>query len=205
MAHTVNLQQVPIDKLVPYERNAKVHGTDQIQKLKASMQEFGFVSPILIDEQNRIIAGHGRVQAARELGMTEVPAVYVEGLTETQRRAYIIADNRLTELGGWDDDLLQEELKGLSEDGFDIDLTGFELEDVMPGEVDADVLAEVNPTAALPESRIIVCSISTFGTGSEKILLIPIPQEQADAFIKRCEEMSTADIAARVLEALNAV
>lgn len=128
MAQTAKLQQVPVNKLVPYERNAKTHSAEQVEKIKASIEEFGFVSPILIDGEFNIIAGHGRVLAAKELGMDKVPAVFVEGLTEAQRRAYIIADNKLTELGGWDMEMVRAELQELDGEGFDTDITGFELE-----------------------------------------------------------------------------
>lgn len=100
MAKAAKLHEIAIDKLVPYERNAKTHSPEQVAKIAASIREFGFVSPVLIDEQNRIIAGHGRVLAAKELGLKKIPAVYVEGLSEAQRRAYILADNRLTEVRG---------------------------------------------------------------------------------------------------------
>ena len=128
MAQTAKLQQVPVNKLVPYERNAKTHSAEPVEKIKASIEEFGFVSPILIDGEYNIIAGHGRVLAAKELGMDKVPAVFVEGLTEAQRRAYIIADNKLTELGGWDMEMVRAELQELDGEGFDTDITGFELE-----------------------------------------------------------------------------
>lgn len=128
MAKTAKMQEVTIDELIPYERNAKTHDAAQIEKLKASIQEFGFVSPILIDEKKNVIAGHGRIMAARELGIKKVPAVFVEGLTDAQRRAYIIADNRLTELGDWDMDAVNIELKQLDDMGFDVELTGFDFE-----------------------------------------------------------------------------
>ena len=128
MAKAAKLHEIAIDQLIPYERNAKTHGPEQIEKLKASIREFGFVSPVLIDEQRRIIAGHGRVLAAKELGLKKIPAVYVEGLSEVQRRAYILADNRLSELGGWDPELVNLELGELRDEDFDIDLTGFDFD-----------------------------------------------------------------------------
>ena len=121
------VKQVPIGALTPYERNAKLHSPEQVRKIADSIREFGFISPCLIDREGNVIAGHGRILAAQELGMTEVPCVYVEGLTEAQRRAYVLADNRLTELGEWDDSLVQIELRELADLDFDIDLTGFEL------------------------------------------------------------------------------
>ena len=127
MAKTTEMVEVALEMLVPYERNAKKHPQEQIDKLKKSIQEFGFISPCLIDRDNRIIAGHGRVEAARQIGMNVVPCVYVEGLTDEQRRAYILADNRLTELGGWDESVMWDELVQLDAEGFDIELTGFDL------------------------------------------------------------------------------
>ncbi|MBR1710612.1 MAG: ParB N-terminal domain-containing protein [Clostridia bacterium] len=119
--------QIRVVELIPYKRNAKQHSDEQILRLMESIKEFGFISPVLIDEKNRIIAGHGRIEAAKRLGITEVPCVYIEGLTEAQRKAYILADNRLTELGEWDMDLVSEELKLLDEEGFDVELTGFDI------------------------------------------------------------------------------
>lgn len=126
MAKTTEMVEVPTTSLRPYDRNAKKHPQEQIEKIKNSIEEFGFISPCLIDKENNIIAGHGRVEAARELGMETVPCVYIEGLTEEQRRAYIIADNRLTELGGWDMDLVNQELDELAASGFDVSITGFD-------------------------------------------------------------------------------
>ncbi len=99
MAKIAKVQEVTTTKLVPYEKNAKIHGQGQIEKLKASIQEFGFLTPCLIDKDFNIIAGHGRVMAAKELGIEKVPCVFIEGLTEAQRKAYILADNKLGELG----------------------------------------------------------------------------------------------------------
>ena len=131
MAKIGKVQEVAIAELKPYANNAKIHGEDQLEKLRASIREFGFISPCLIDGEKNIIAGHGRVMAAEQLGMKKVPCVYVEGLTEEQRRAYILADNRLTELGGWDKDLVSLELEELRDTGYDITLTGFDIDDII--------------------------------------------------------------------------
>lgn len=127
MGKIAEVQEVTLTSLVPYERNAKIHGADQIEKLKASIQEFGFLTPCLIDRDYNIIAGHGRVMAARELGMETVPCVFIEGLTDTQRRAYILADNRLGELGEWDWDTVNDELRFLDDMDFVVELTGFDM------------------------------------------------------------------------------
>jgi len=145
MAKTTELVEVAIADLVPYERNAKNHPEEQIEKLKRSIQEFGFVSPCLIDRGGNIIAGHGRVEAAKALGMGTVPAVYVEGLTDTQRRAYILADNRLTELGGWDMSLVSKEVEWLQDAGFNIDITGFTADDIFFDEIDVGFEEEPEP------------------------------------------------------------
>ena len=128
MAKSVKLQEVAIDLLRPYERNAKMHPSEQVERIKRSIDEFGFVTPCVIDGEYNLIAGHGRVQAAKEMGMKSVPCVFVEGLTEAQRKAYILADNRLGELGEWDMELVFDELDDLGEMGFDLELTGFETE-----------------------------------------------------------------------------
>lgn len=123
---TQEMQQVEISKLVPYANNSRTHNEKQIKKLQSSLREFGFVNPILIDIDFNIIAGHGRVLAAKEDGMKTVPCVFVDHLTEAQKKAYIIADNRLAEDAGWDKDLLSIELESLKELDFDIDLLGFD-------------------------------------------------------------------------------
>ena len=104
---------MPIDQLIPYANNARRHSAKQIAQLRASLRQFGFVTPVLIDFENNIIAGHGRVEAARAEGMAEVPCVLVSSLTEAQRKAYILADNRLSETGEWDPELLKIVLEGL--------------------------------------------------------------------------------------------
>ena len=127
MAKIGTVREVATDKLIPYANNAKVHTEDQVTKIASSIREFGFLSPVLIDKEYNIIAGHGRVLAANKLGLKKIPCVSVEGLTEAQRKAYILADNRLGELATWDTDLVKIELEGLEDMGFDIDLTGFDL------------------------------------------------------------------------------
>ena len=141
MGKIENITQVELAKLVPYVNNAKKHSDDQITKIMASIREFGFLNPVLIDKDFNIIAGHGRVMAARRLGLNDVPCVFIEGLTEAQRKAYILADNRLGELAEWDMELVDLELKGLADLDFDIDLTGFELpalDEWKPGQDDEE-------------------------------------------------------------------
>ena len=156
MAKSVKLQEVAIDLLKPYERNAKMHPQDQVEKIMKSIEEFGFLTPCVIDSDYNLIAGHGRVQAAKEMGIEAVPCVFVEGLTEAQRKAYILADNRLGELGEWDMDLVSEELENLKEEGLDIDLTGFNIDDILFEDIeDIDIVPAEQETesATIPKAK----------------------------------------------------
>lgn len=126
------LLAVPIDDLVPYVNNAKVHSKEQIAQMRASLREFGFIAPVLIDWDNNIIAGHGRVEAARAEGMTEVPCVLVSNLSDAQRKAYILADNRLSEMANWDEAKLKVELESLAVLRFDTALIGFDMPTPQP-------------------------------------------------------------------------
>ena len=131
MGKIANVQEVTLTKLIPYVNNAKIHSEEQVTKIASSIREFGFLNPVLIDKDFNIIAGHGRVMAAKKLELDTVPCVFIEGLSEAQRKAYILADNRLGELADWDQELVAQELQALSEDGFDIDLTGFTMDDAI--------------------------------------------------------------------------
>ena len=115
-----------VEELIPYCRNSRTHSDAQVAQIAASIREFGFINPVLIDAENNIIAGHGRVLAARKLGLEEVPCVLHDHLTETQRKAYILADNKLALNAGWDEDMLRLELGELGDMGFDLELTGFD-------------------------------------------------------------------------------
>ena len=118
---------VSVADLVPYARNSRTHSAAQVDKIAASIREFGFLNPIIVDGQNGIVAGHGRVMAAQKLGLDTLPVIEAGHLTEAQKRAYVIADNRLALDAGWDNDLLKVELQDLDAQGFDLTLTGFEL------------------------------------------------------------------------------
>lgn len=115
-----------VDSLIPYARNARTHSDEQVSQIAASIQEFGFNNPILVDGHKGVIAGHGRILAARKLNLSSVPVIELGHLSETQKRAFILAENKLTERGGWDSDLLSVELADLQEAGFDLELTGFD-------------------------------------------------------------------------------
>lgn len=124
-------ESVDIDKLIPYVNNARTHSKEQINKLRSSLREFGFINPVIIDSKYNVIAGHGRILAAREEGITEIPCVLVDYLTEAQKKAYILADNRFALDAGWDEDLLRVEIEALQAEDYDVLLTGFD-----PAEID---------------------------------------------------------------------
>lgn len=123
---TKDMELVSISKLVPYVNNARTHSPEQINKLRSSLREFGFINPVIIDRNYGIIAGHGRVIAAREEGITEVPCVFVDHLSDSQKKAYILADNRMALDAGWDEELLRVEIESLQAENFDVGLTGFD-------------------------------------------------------------------------------
>jgi DNA modification methylase len=146
----LKIQQTPIEALKPFERNARTHSPKQIQQLAHSIQQFGFVNPVLVDNDLRIIAGHGRIDAAQSLGMNSVPTICLDHLSEAEKRAYIIADNRLAELAGWDQEILAIEFQHLSEIDleFDIELTGFELAEI---EIMIDPPSETEEEPPIPD------------------------------------------------------
>ena len=123
---TTEMQLISIDKLVPYVNNARTHSAEQIIKLRSSLREFGFVNPIIIDRDFNVIAGHGRLMAAKEEGINEVPCVFADFLTDAQKKAYILADNRMAMDAGWDEELLKIEMEELQNLGYDLGYTGFD-------------------------------------------------------------------------------
>ena len=154
----LGVETVAVSALQPYARNARTHSPKQIRQIAASIEEFGWTNPVLIDGKGGIIAGHGRVEAAKLLGLETVPTIRLQDMTEAQKRAYIIADNRPAELAGWDAEVLAIELRALGEIAldFDIEVTGFQTTEIdlliegleAPGSVDeADRVPEIDETA----------------------------------------------------------
>ena len=147
----------PIEALIPYARNARTHSEAQVALIAGSIREYGFTNPVLVDGENGIIAGHGRVMAARQLGLAQVPVIELAHLSEAQKRAYILADNRLAEQAGWDKELLALELGDLQEMAVDLTSLGFEVGELeallRSGEADPRE-DEVPPVPALPVSRL---------------------------------------------------
>ena len=159
MQTTTDFQLVPTDKLIPYVNNARTHSKEQITKLRSSLREFGFINPVIIDRDFNVIAGHGRIEAAKAEGITEVPCVYVDHLTEAQKKAYILADNRMALDAGWDEELLAVELSELQDLGYDLAMTGFdekELVDLFSDKTDSDAKDDdFDLTAALEKASFV--------------------------------------------------
>lgn len=137
MRTTTEMQLVSTDKLIPYVNNARTHSAEQVNKLRSSLREFGFINPVIIDRDFNVIAGHGRIEAAKAEGIPEVPCVFADYLTEAQKKAYILADNRMALDAGWDEELLRVEIEALQAESFDVGLTGFdesEIADLFAGD-----------------------------------------------------------------------
>jgi len=180
-----SIKTVLVADLIPYARNSRTHSEEQVTQIAASIKEFGFLNPVIIDAENGIIAGHGRVMAAKKLGMTELPVVEASHLTDAQRRAYIIADNKLALNAGWDDEMLRVEFAELTEAGFDLDLTGFSLdeigalqiEEIPPGLTDEDAVPDVPVTPVTVEGDVwllgrhrLMCGDSTSIDAVERLM-----------------------------------
>ena len=126
----IEIQYKATEDLIPYARNSRTHSAEQVSQIAASIREFGWTNPVLIDGENGIIAGHGRVLAAHKLGETQVPTIELSHMSDTQKRAYIIADNKLALNAGWDNEMLALEIDDLKEAGFDLSFTGFTIDDI---------------------------------------------------------------------------
>jgi DNA modification methylase len=176
----------PVGKLVPYDKNPRTHSTEQVNQIAASIAEFGFLNPILVDTTAGIIAGHGRLQAAKQLGLAQVPVVVLDHLTDAQKRAYVIADNKLALNAGWDEDLLRSEMAALAAEDFDLPVIGFSDEElagllaepnVVEGQTDEDAVPEA---PEIPVSKpgdlwrlgnhLLLCGDSTVLANVERVL-----------------------------------
>ncbi len=180
------IEQWPLDRLKPYAKNAKMHGADQVAKIAASMAEFGWTVPCLVADDGELIAGHGRVLAAEQLGLTEAPVIVLGHLSDEQRRAYRIADNKLTELGEWNEVVLSEELQLLASENFDLSLIGFDDGDLdallsgLDGETDTEGEDDIPEPPEDPVSRPgdlwvlgnhrLLCGDATVATDVERVL-----------------------------------
>jgi DNA modification methylase len=185
--HHLHVQKWPVDRLLPYVRNARTHSDEQVAQIAASIAEFGWTSPILTSSDGIIIAGHARLLAARKLGMTEVPVIVLDHLTEAQRRALVIADNRLALNAGWDEEMLRVEIEALREDDFNLELLGFaddeieallaEPDEAVAGNTDDDAVPEAPETAVTVTGDVwllgdhrLLCGDATQMEAVEKVL-----------------------------------
>jgi ParB-like nuclease domain len=190
------IEVVAVDRLVPHKANARTHRRKQVRKIADSMARFGFCNPILIDDHDQIIAGHGRVEAAKVLGLTAVPALRLSHLSGAEKRAYVLADNRLAELAGWDKEILAIELQGLRELNFEVELTGFDTStiDVILNDAD-EARAESADGAAdeIPE-RTVGPAVSQVGDvwmlGGHYLLCGDADDEGIDAAIRRWQNFT---------------
>ena len=203
MKEVSKIVMLPVGSLRPYEKNARRHGENDVAAIAESIKEFGFNDPIGIwGKDNIVVEGHGRLEAAKLLGMDKVPAIRLDHLTDEQRRAYAIAHNRTAELSELDELVLGGELQQLASEGFDISLTGFDW-DVSVGDP-AETINEVDEPLvnSLPNSRVLVAGVSVFGTLSEKLIEIQISPEDAQRILQRIDELSPAEIGETIREAL---
>jgi ParB-like chromosome segregation protein Spo0J len=179
------IEDLPVTSLVPYAKNSRTHSDEQVAQVAASIKEFGFTNPILVDGDNVLIAGHGRLLAAQRLGLNEVPCIRLSHLTESQKRAYVIADNKLAMNAGWDDDLLMLEIGDLKDEGFDVSLTGFSeeelaglvVQEIPEGLTDEDAVPELPDTPKTVEGDVwvlgnhrLMCGDSTSIDAVEKLM-----------------------------------
>ena len=186
--HTVvdNLEHWSVAELVPYAKNARTHSPEQVTQIANSIHSFGFVNPILVGEDKVIVAGHGRLMAANELGMERVPVIVLGHLDEVQRRALVLADNKLAENAGWDEELLKAELQALDDLDFDLDIVGFSLDELdgllyddepTTGETDDDQVPEVQEQPVsqpgdvwILGSHRLLCGSATESTDVERLM-----------------------------------
>ena len=173
MTTTKEFQLVDINKLVPYANNARTHNKEQILKLRSSLREFGFVNPVIIDREYNVLAGHGRIEAAKAENISEVPCVFADHLTEAQKKAYILADNRMALDAGWDEELLSVEMQELQELGFDLSMTGFdekELTDLLGADADGEAKEDDFDLSAALEKATFVQRGDIWTVGRHKLM-----------------------------------
>lgn len=180
----IKFKEIAVAQLIPYANNSRTHSDEQIAQIAASIKEFGFTNPVLVGEDKVIVAGHGRLLAAQKLRLKTVPCMVISGLSETQRKALVLADNRLALSAGWDNEMLALEIQALQADGYDLALTGFQEDELAKflasgteGECDPDEVGELpeEPIAKLGDTYILGnhrlrCGDSTSATDVEGLL-----------------------------------
>jgi ParB-like chromosome segregation protein Spo0J len=198
---TSNIEQIPTADLIPYARNARTHSETQVAQIAGSIQEFGFTNPVLIDADNGIIAGHGRILAAQRLKLESVPCLRLSHLTDAQKRAYVLADNRIALSSGWDEEMLANELSDLHADEFDMSLLGFDVDELATLLVIDMANADVADDAEVNEST----------TDDSIVMSFPVTIEQEIIFRRSVALAkntlgadSTGDAVVKIMEAWNA-
>ena len=203
------IEQWPTAKLLPYARNARTHSDDQVAQIAASIAEFGFTNPILAGSDGIIVAGHGRLAAAQKLGLDVVPVVVLDHLSATQRRALVIADNRIAENAGWDDAMLRIEIATLQDDDFDVSLTGFDVDALAElmagdepdndGQSDEDAVPEVGETPISRPGDVVLDPFGGSGTtliaaekSGRQARLIELDPKYVDVIVRRWQEYAGA-------------
>lgn len=195
----LEVKAVPLSELRPYEKNPRLND-NAVNAVAASLKEFGWKQPIVVDKDNVIIAGHTRWKAAKKLGLKTAPVVKADDLTPDQVKAYRLADNKTSEIAEWDLELLDEELAGIH---MDMEQFGFDLVKEPPKPVPD--LDKTNPTEALPESKVYFAAISAFGVQSECIIMAQIEQDVAERIVWRSKNEDPGWLADRLTEAINAI
>lgn len=198
---TSSIEHVPTADLIPYARNARTHSETQVAQIAGSIQEFGFTNPVLIDADNGIIAGHGRILAAQRLKLESVPCLRLSHLTDAQKRAYVLADNRIALSSGWDEEMLANELSDLHADEFDMSLLGFDVDELATLLVIDMANADVADDAEVNEST----------TDDSIVMSFPVTIEQEIIFRRSVALAkntlgadSTGDAVVKIMEAWNA-
>jgi ParB family chromosome partitioning protein len=196
---------VSVASLVPYARNSRTHSPQQVDKIAASIREFGFLNPIIVDGENGIIAGHGRVMAAQKLGLADLPVIEASHLTEAQRRAYVIADNRLALDAGWDNEMLRIEIAELRSMDFDISLTGFDVEEIDAIQFDDDAEADMPDLADGDREPFQQMTFTLHDDQAEEVKAAMEKAKAMGAFVDTGNENGNGNALARICETFNGI
>jgi len=199
------IEYVATEKLVPYARNSRTHSDEQVQQIMGSIKEFGFTNPILIDADGVIIAGHGRTMAAQRLGMKEVPCLRLSYLTDAQKKAYVIADNKLALNAGWDVEMLRIEINELTEVDFNLELTGFGLDEISEIVFDDDAEAELPDLADGDRDPFQQMTFTLHDNQAEQVKAAMEKAKAMGAFVDTGNENGNGNALARVCEMFNAI
>lgn len=203
MSKSPAYKMVSIADLIPYARNSRTHSEAQVAKIAASIREFGFLNPIITDGAHGIIAGHGRLLAAQKLGLDAVPIIEAAHLTDAQRRAYVIADNRLALDAGWDSELLRVELGDLDGAGFDLSLTGFEVDEIKALQFDSDAETELPKLADGDREPFQQMTFTLHDEQAEEVKAAIEKARAAGPFVDTGNENGNGNALARICETFN--